>query len=223
MTSPLRSVNVDHVNRLMEAVRIGGELDMEKFLRVASDIGGYVPETDLRYQPNGLPGASDDIERFEWVSRWLGLKDPEAEVLFGLGKPRYTPSGITREHLLAVLEAIREGEPVDRDIWARHRSGSGPDIFRPASKNHEPTGGRTMNMNMYVYRVTEKPDSESVGEPGEPFEAFNLSEAKRISTRRQKVKGSVLVLEDLTGRPRVVSTKGASGKWTDEEEEETSY
>ena len=32
-----------------------------------------------------------------------------------------------------------------------------------------------MNMNMYVYRVTEKPDSESVGEPGEPFEAFNLS------------------------------------------------
>ena len=80
-----------------------------------------------------------------------------------------------------------------------------------------------MNMDMYVYRVTEKPDSESVGEPGEPFEAFNLSEAKRISTRRQQVKGSVLVLEDLTSRPRIVSTKGASGKWTDEEEEETSY
>ena len=120
MTSPLRSVNVDHVNRLMEAVRIGGELDMEKFLRVASDIGEYVPETDLRYKPNGLPGASDDIERFEWVSRWLGLKDPEAEVLFDLGKPRYTASGITREHLLAVLGAIRDGEPVDRDIWARH-------------------------------------------------------------------------------------------------------
>ena len=38
MTSPLRSVNVDHVNRLMEAVRIGDELDMEKFLRVASDM-----------------------------------------------------------------------------------------------------------------------------------------------------------------------------------------
>ena len=81
-----------------------------------------------------------------------------------------------------------------------------------------------MNMNMYVYRVTEKPDSESVGEPGEPFEAFNLSEAKRISTRRQKVKGSVLVLEDLTSRPRVVSTKDEHGKWTDaEEEEEMSY
>ena len=81
-----------------------------------------------------------------------------------------------------------------------------------------------MNMNMYVYRVTEKPDSESVGEPGEPFEAFNLSEAKRISTRRQKVKGSVLVLEDLTGRPRVVSTKDEHGKWPDaEEEEEMSY
>ena len=80
-----------------------------------------------------------------------------------------------------------------------------------------------MNMNMYVYRVTEKQDSESGGEPGEPFEAFNLSEAKRISTRRQKVKGSVLVLEDLTSRPHVASTKDASGKWTDEEEEEASY
>ena len=120
MTSPLRSVNVDHVNRLMEAVRAGGRLKMEKFLRVASDIGGYTPETDPFYQPDDLPGASDDIERFEWVSRWLGLKDPEAEVLFDLGKPRYTASGITREHLLAVLEAIREGEPVDRDIWVRH-------------------------------------------------------------------------------------------------------
>ena len=120
MTSPVRSVNVDHVSRLMEAVRIGGELDMEKFLRVASDIGGYAPETDPGHKPAGRVGASDDTERFEWVSRWLGLKDPEAEVLFGLGKPRYTPSGITREHLLAVLEAIRAGEPVDRDIWARH-------------------------------------------------------------------------------------------------------
>ena len=80
-----------------------------------------------------------------------------------------------------------------------------------------------MNMNMYVYRVTEKPDSESVGEPVEPFEAFNLSEAKRISTRRQKVKGSVLVLEDLTGGAHVVSTKDEHGVWTDEEEEETSY
>ena len=80
-----------------------------------------------------------------------------------------------------------------------------------------------MNMNMYVYRVTEKPDSESVGEPGEPFEAFNLSEAKRISTRRQKVKGSVLVLEDLTDGAHVVSTKDKHGVWTDEEEEEPSY
>ena len=120
MTSPLRSVNVDHVNRLMEAVRIGGEFEMEKFLRIASDIGGYVPETGSRYKPNDLPGASDEIERFEWVSRWLGLKDPEAKVLFDPGQPLYTPSGIAREHLLAVLEAIRDGEPVDRDIWARN-------------------------------------------------------------------------------------------------------
>ena len=120
MTSLMRSVNIDHVNRLMEAVRSGSEFEMEKFLRISSDIGGYTPETDPRYQPDGQPGTPDDIERFEWVSRWLGLKDPEAEALFGLGKPRYTPSGITREHLLAVLEAIRECEPVDRDIWARH-------------------------------------------------------------------------------------------------------
>ena len=120
MTSPVRSVNVDHVNWLVEAVRLGGGLNMEKFLRVASDIGGYVPATDSLYKPDGLPGVSDDIERFEWVSRWLGLKEPEAEVLFDLGRPRYTPSGITREHLLAVLEAICEGEPVDRDIWVRH-------------------------------------------------------------------------------------------------------
>ena len=80
-----------------------------------------------------------------------------------------------------------------------------------------------MNMNMYVYRVTEKQDSESGGEPGEPFEAFNLSEAKRISTRRQKVKGSVLVLEGLTSRPHVVSTKDEHGVWTDTEEGEMSY
>ena len=80
-----------------------------------------------------------------------------------------------------------------------------------------------MNMNMYVCRVTEKQDSENAAEPGEPFEAFNLSEAKRISTRRQKVKGSVLVLEDLTGRPHVVSIKDEHGKWMDTEEEETSY
>ena len=120
MTSPLRSVNVDHVNRLMEAVRIGAEWGMEKFLRIASDIGGYTPETDSRYQLDGRAGAPDDTERLERISRWLGLKDPEARVLFDLGKPRYTPSDITREHLLAVLEAIREGEPVDRDIWARN-------------------------------------------------------------------------------------------------------
>ena len=120
MTSPVRSVNVDHVDRLMEAVRIGGGLDMEKFLRVVSDIGGYTPETDSRYQPNGLPGEPDDIERLEWVARWMGLKDPKAEVLFDPGKPPYTPSGITREHLLAVLEAIRESEPVDRDIWIKN-------------------------------------------------------------------------------------------------------
>ena len=89
VTSAVRSVNVNHVNQLVEAVRIGGALDMEKLLRVASDIGGYTPETDSRYKPDGRTG--DDIERFEWVARWLGLKEPEAEVLFDLGGPRYTP------------------------------------------------------------------------------------------------------------------------------------
>ena len=78
-------------------------------------------------------------------------------------------------------------------------------------------------LNGYFYRVAEKQDSESAGEPGEPFEAFNLSDAKRISTRRQKVKGSVLVLEDLTDGAHVVSTTDKHGVWTDEEEEEPSY
>ena len=78
-------------------------------------------------------------------------------------------------------------------------------------------------LNGYFHRVAEKQDSESASEPGEPFEAFNLSEAKRISTRRQKVKGSVLVLEDLTDGAHVVSTKDKHGVWTDEEEEEPSY
>ena len=40
---------------------------------------------------------------------------------------------------------------------------------------------------------------------------------------RQKVKGSVLVLEDGTGKPHVVSTKDEHGKWTDAEEEERPY
>ena len=78
-------------------------------------------------------------------------------------------------------------------------------------------------MNMNVYRVTEKQGFGSTGEPGENFEAFNLSEAKRISTRRQKVKGTVLVLEDVTDKPHVVSTKDEHGKWTDAEEEERPY
>ena len=120
MTASVRSVNADNVKRLMEAVRIGDGFDMEKILRAASDIGGYAPETDPRYEPDGRKEASDDIERFEWVSRWLGLKEPEAEILFNLSEQPYTPSGITREHGLAVLEAIVEGEPVDRDIWARN-------------------------------------------------------------------------------------------------------
>ena len=120
MAASVRSVNVDNVTRLMEAVRIGDRFDMEKILRAASDIGGYAPETNPRYESDGRMKASDDIERFEWVARWVGLKEPEADVLFNPGGQPYTPSDITREHLLAVLEAICEGEPVDRAIWARN-------------------------------------------------------------------------------------------------------
>ena len=120
MTASVRRVNVDSVSRLVEAVRIADGFDMEKILRAASDIGGYVPQTNPRYKPDGREEASDDIERFEWVARWLGLKEPEAEVLFNPGGQPYTPSDITRKHLLAVLEAIGEGEPVDREIWVRN-------------------------------------------------------------------------------------------------------
>ena len=120
MTASVRSVNVDNVNRLVEAVRIGDGFDMVKILRAASDIGGYAPETNPRYESDGRKESSDDSERFAWVSRWLGLKEPEAEVLFNLGGQPYTPSDVTREHLLAVLDAIGEGAPVDRDIWARN-------------------------------------------------------------------------------------------------------
>ena len=120
MTASVRSVNVDNVKRLVEAVRIGDGFEMDKILRAASDIGGYAPETNPRYEPDDWKEASDDIERFEWVARWLGLKEPEAEILFNPDGEPYTPSDITREHLLAVLEAICEGEPMDRDIWARN-------------------------------------------------------------------------------------------------------
>ena len=73
-------------------------------------------------------------------------------------------------------------------------------------------------LNGNWYRMTEKQDMESPSEQAIEFEAFNISEAKRISTRRQKVKGTVLVLEELTGRPHVVSIKDALGKWIDAEE-----
>ena len=121
MTSSARSVKVDNLNLLIETVRSWDAFDMKKLLRVASDIAGYEPETDRRYRTAGLAGESEDVERLEWASRWLGLAEPEAEILFDLNGPPYTPSDITREHLLAVLEAICKGEPVERDIWARNK------------------------------------------------------------------------------------------------------
>ena len=120
MTSSARSVKVDNVNRLIEAVRPWDAFDMEKMLRVTSDIAGYEPETYRRYRPAGLVGESEDIERLECASRWLGLTEPEAEILFDLNGPPYMPSNITQEHLLAVLEAVCKGEPVEQDIWVRN-------------------------------------------------------------------------------------------------------
>ena len=123
MASSARSLKVDNVNRLIEAVRPWDAFDMEKMLRVTSDIAGYEPETDRRYRPAGLVGESEDIERLECASRWLGLTEPEAEILFDLYGPPYMPSNITQEHLLTVLEAICKGEPVERDIWVRNDPG----------------------------------------------------------------------------------------------------
>ena len=120
MPASVRSVNVDNVKRLMEAVRIWEGFDMVKILRAASDIGGYAPETSPRYEPDGRKEAFNAIERFEWTARWLGLKEPEAEILFNLSGQPYTPSDITQEHLLAVLKAICGGDPVDRNIWVRN-------------------------------------------------------------------------------------------------------
>ena len=57
MTASVRSVNLDNVKRLVEAVRIGDGFDMDKILRAASDIGGYAPETDPRYEPDCRKGV----------------------------------------------------------------------------------------------------------------------------------------------------------------------
>ena len=63
MAASVRGVNVDNVKRLVQAVRIGDGFDMEKILRAASDIGGYAPETNPRYEPlarrKGLTISSD--------------------------------------------------------------------------------------------------------------------------------------------------------------------
>ena len=60
------------------------------------------------------------------------------------------------------------------EVMGQERSGVGPGASRMAAKNHKPAGGRTMNMNMYVYRVAEKQDFGSPGEPGEPFRSLQL-------------------------------------------------
>ena len=84
-----------------------------------------------------------------------------------------------------------------------------------------------INPNACFYRVTETADFQATGEPGDPFEAFNLSEAKRIATRAQLKRratqapppaATVLLLEclqdDAHDEPRVVATKNAQGHWT---------
>ena len=57
-------------------------------------------------------------------------------------------------------------------------------LFVLPPKVVKPTSGRTMSLNMLVYRVTEKKDLANPGETGDPFEAFNVSAVKRIATRR---------------------------------------
>ena len=59
MAASVRSVNVDNVKRLVEAVRSGDEFNMDKILRAASAIGGYAPETKPRYEPDGRKEAAD--------------------------------------------------------------------------------------------------------------------------------------------------------------------
>ena len=49
--------------------------------------------------------------------------------------------------------------------------------------------------------MTEKQDFGSPSEAGGNFEALNLSEAKHISTRRQKVKGSIVCHHILRSNP----------------------
>ena len=58
MTSSVRSVKMDNVHRLIEEVRSWVAFDMEKMLRVASDIAGYEPETDRRHRPASRAGIS---------------------------------------------------------------------------------------------------------------------------------------------------------------------
>ena len=85
----------------------------------------------------------------------------------------------------------------------------------------------TINPNASFYRVTETADFQVAAAAGEPFEAFNLSEAKRIATRAQLKRRTtqaqpqpptVLILEclqdDYHDEPRVVATKHEQGHWT---------
>ena len=61
MTSSVRNVNIDNVNRLVEAVRIGGVFDMAKIVRVTSDIGGYASRPSPQYK--GSPHETERIVR----------------------------------------------------------------------------------------------------------------------------------------------------------------
>ena len=130
MTSSARSVNVDSVHQLAEAVRTGGGLTIGKFLRVASAIGGYTPETDPRYPPDGRTGETDDIERFQWVSRWLGLKEPGvlvSPVRERLQEPRVIPARGHAERTTHQLHTVRVSIRLDELVL---RTDSPRDLFR---------------------------------------------------------------------------------------------
>ena len=126
---PIAVIRAPELLAVVRQIEQRGAMEMaHRALRTCGQVLRYAVATGrAERDPTGdLRGALFPIKRTHFAAltepKQVGpfLKDPEAKVLFDLGKPRYTPSGITREHLLAVLEAIREGEPVDRDIWVRN-------------------------------------------------------------------------------------------------------
>ena len=119
MAASVRSVNVDNVKRLVKRSEAGTNLTWTR------SFGRHplLEDTHLKRSRATNPMAGRKRLTYRAIRVGfpvVGSEEPEAEVLFNPGGQPYTPSDITREHLLAVLQAICDGEPVDRDIWARN-------------------------------------------------------------------------------------------------------